>query len=446
MRIVIAGAGEVGTHLAKMLSNEHHDIVIIDPEESRLKPIDSSLDVMTTLGSATSVNLLRETLGKKTELFIAVAHSEDTNITAAILAKRLGAIKTIARIDNREYLEHSTREFFKTLGIDSLVYPELIASKEVLGLLHETGTTEFMEFSGGILALYVQKLEENAPVLHQKLSEIAVEPEFKHYRAVAIKRKDETIIPRGDEEFEVGDLVYVVSTREGIQDMMKFTGKENFIAKDILILGGSRIGRKVSLALQKECNIKLIEQDHEKCVDLAEELEDTLIINGDGRNADLLVEEGIARMDAFVAVTGNSETNILACLLAKKFGVKKTIAEVENVEYINLAENSGIDTIINKKISAASRIFRHTTNPNVTQVKCMTGTDAEVLEYRVPEGAKITKGKLRDIHFPKGAIVGGGTRGGRPFIATGDTQIEPNDRIVVFTLPYAFEKVSRFIL
>jgi len=446
MRIVIAGAGEVGTHLAKMLSNEQHDIVIIDPEESRLKPIDSSMDVLTRQGSATSVNLLRETLGKKTDLFIAVAHLEDTNITAAILAKRLGAVKTIARIDNREYLEHTTREFFKSLGIDSLIYPELIAAKEVLGLLHETGTTEFMEFSGGMLTLYVQKLEADAPVVNKNLRDVTRELRSTSYRAVAIKRDEETIIPRGDEIFRGGDLVYVVSTREGIEEMMKFSGKENFIAKRIMILGGSRIGRRVAQSLQKECFIKLIEIDADKCDELADELEDTLIINGDGRDANLLLQEGIAQKDVFVALTGNSETNILACLLANKLGVKKTIAEVENVEYISLAENSGVDTIINKKLSAASRIFRHTTNPNVTQVKCMTGTDAEVLEYRVPEGSKIVKGKLRDINFPKGSIVGGGTRDGVPFIATGDTIIQPNDKVVVFTLPYAMEKMSKFFL
>ncbi|MBS0011705.1 MAG: Trk system potassium transporter TrkA, partial [Bacteroidales bacterium] len=386
MRIVIAGAGEVGTHLAKMLSNEHHDIVIIDPEESRLKPIDASLDVMTRLGSATSVNLLKETLGKKTDLFIAVAHLEDTNITSAILAKRLGAVKTIARIDNREYLEHTTREFFRSLGIDSLIYPELIAAKEVMGLLHETGTTDFMEFSGGMLSLYVQKLDANAPVVDKTLRDVARELKNINYRAVAIKRDEVTIIPRGDEVFRAGDLVFVVSTREGIKEMMKFSGKENFIARRIMILGGSRIGRRVAKSLQKECSIKLIDHNEEKCGILADELEDTLIIHGDGRDANLLLQEGIGQKDVFLALTGNSETNILACLLATKLGVKKTIAEVENVEYINLAENSGIDTIINKKLSAASRIFRHTINPNVLQVKCMTGTDAEVLEYRVPEG------------------------------------------------------------
>jgi trk system potassium uptake protein TrkA len=444
MRIIIAGAGEVGTHLAKMLSNENHEIILIDPEQVRLKPIDSSLDVLTHEGSATSVKLLQDSLLKKTDLFIAVTHSEDTNIISAILAKRFGAIKTIARIDNIDYLEHFTLEFFKSIGIDSLIYPELIAAREVLGLLHETGATDFMEFSGGKLAMYVQKLDEKAPIINKSLQEISISHRTEKYRAVAIKREGKTIIPRGNEHFQVGDLVYVISTHEGIDEMMKTSGKENFEAKSIMILGGSRIGKHIALYMQKSCEVKLIDSDTKKCVDLSEILDNTLIINGDGRNVDLLEQEGITQMDAFVAVTGNSETNILSCLLAKKMGVKKTIAEVENMEYINLAENTGIDTIINKKISAASRIFRHTTNPNVTQVKYMTGTDAEVLEFNVPANAKITKGTLRSIDFPKDAIVGGGTRDGAPFIATGDTIIKANDKVVVFTLPSAYEKLSKY--
>jgi trk system potassium uptake protein TrkA len=444
MRIIIAGAGEVGTHLAKMLSNENHEIILIDPEETRLKPIDSSLDVLTYEGSATSVKLLQDSLKKKTDLFIAVTHSEDTNITSSILAKRFGALKTIARIDNIDFLEQDTMEFFKSVGIDSLIYPELIAAREVLGLLHETGTSEFMEFSGGKLSMYVQKLGENAPILNKSLQEISILNKTDKYRAVAIKRNDKTIIPRGNEEFQLGDMVFVISTREGIVEMMKSAGKENFEAKSIMILGGSRIGKHIALYMQKTCEVKLIDADIKKCEDLAEILDNTLIINGDGRNVDLLEQEGITKIDAFVAVTGNSETNILSCLLAKKMGVKKTIAEVENMEYINLAENTGIDTIINKKISAASRIFRHTTNPNVTQVKYMTGTDAEVLEIIVPANAKITKGTLRSIDFPKDAIVGGGTRNGEPFIATGDTIINANDKVVVFTLPTAYEKLSKY--
>ncbi|HLN54440.1 MAG TPA: Trk system potassium transporter TrkA [Bacteroidales bacterium] len=444
MRIVIAGAGEVGTHLAKMLSNENHEIILIDPEEAYLKPVDSSLDLLTYEGSATSVRLLQDILRKKTDLFIAVTHYEDTNITASILAKRFGAIKTIARIDNLDYLEHSTVDFFKSVGIDSLIYPELIAAREVLGLLHETGTSEFMEFSGGKLAMYVQKLDESAPILNKTLREVALSNHTDRYRAVAIKRNDVTIIPRGSEQFLPGDTVYVISTREGIDEMMKSSGRQTFEANSIMILGGSRIGKHVALYMQKTAQVKLLESDIKRCEELAEILDNTLIINGDGRNVDLLEQEGITETDAFVAVTGNSETNILSCLLAKKMGVKRTIAEVENMEYINLAENTGIDTIINKKISAASRIFRHTTNPNVTQVKYMTGTDAEVLEFNVPVRARITRGTLRSLDFPKDAIVGGGTRDDEPFIATGDTIIKANDKVVVFTLPSAFDQVSKF--
>ena len=444
MRIIIAGAGEVGTHLAKMLSNENHEIILIDPEEDRLKPIDSSLDVLTYEGSATSVKILKDSLLKKTDLFIAVTHSEHTNITSAILAKRFGAIKTIARIDNIDFLEQSTLEFFKSIGIDSLIYPELIAAREVLGLLHEAGATDFMEFSGGKLAMYVQKLDEKAPIISKSLQEISVSHRTDKYRAVAIKRSGKTIIPRGNEQFQLGDMVYVISTHEGIDEMMKTSGKEKFEAKNIMILGGSRIGKHIALYMQKTSEVKLIDSSIRKCEDLAGILDNTLIINGDGRNVDLLEQEGITNMDAFVAVTGNSETNILSCLLAKKMGVKRTIAEVENMEYISLAENTGIDTIINKKISAASRIFRHTTNPNVTQVKCMTGTDAEVLEFTVPANSKITKGTLRSIDFPKDAIVGGGTRDGVPFIATGDTIINADDKVVVFTLPSAYDRLSKY--
>lgn len=444
MRIIIAGAGEVGSHLAKMLSNENHEIIIIDSEEDRLKPIEFSMDVLTYHGSATSIRILQEILQKKTDLFIAVTHSEDTNIIASVLAKRFGALKTISRIDNLDYLEHNTLEYFKALGVDSLIYPELIAAREVLGLLQETGTTEYMEFSGGKLTMFVQKLNEKSPIINKSLRDIAISHKTDKYRAVAVKRNEKTIIPRGNENFKVGDFVFVISTREGIDEMMKTSGWESSEAKSIMVLGGSRIGKHVALHMQKKCEVKLIDSDPERCESLAEILDNTLIITGDCRNVDILEQEGISKMDACVAVTGNSETNILSCLVAKKMGVKKTIAEVENMEYVHLAENSGIDTIINKKIAAASRIFRHTTNLNVTQVKYMAGTDAEVLEFNVPVNAKITKGTLRSIDFPKDAIVGGGTRDGVPFIATGDTIIRANDKVVVFTLPTAYDKLTKF--
>ena len=446
MRIVIAGAGEVGTHLAKMLSNEDHQIIIIDPEDEHLLPIESSLDVQTYHASATSIDVLKDVLQKKTDLFIGVTYSEDVNITSSILAKRFGALKTIARVQDTAYMEPENLEFFKSLGIDSLISPELIAAREVLNLLHETGTTEYMEFSGGKLTMFVQKLDKKSSLIDKSLEDISILNKTDQYRVVAIKRNEETIIPRGDETLKNGDMVFVISTKEGVDEMMKTSGVESFEATNVMILGGSRIGEHVASHIQHSSNVKLIDSDPDQCEFLAEKLSNTLVINGDCRNAELLETEGISQMDAFVAVTGNSETNILSCLLALKMGVKKTIAEVENMEYIGLAENSGIHSIINKKIAAASRIFRHTTGVNVTQVKYMTGTDAEVLELNVPPKAKITKGTLRSLDFPKGALVAGGTREGVPFIATGDTIIRANDKVVVFTLPEAYDRLKKFFI
>lgn len=444
MKIIIAGAGEVGSHLAKMLSNENHDIVVIDPEEERLRTIDASMDIMTVTGSATSIEILKEANIKRTDLFIAVAHSEDTNITAAILGKKLGAKTTIARIDNPEYLIPSHKDHFVTMGIDYLFYPEMIAAREVIGLLHQTGTTEFLDFSGGRLSLFVLKLDENAPIINKTLIEVTNQNKPLDYRAVAITRNEKTIIPHGDDRFLVNDLVYVVSTLSGYGEIMKYTGKEKLTLKNIMILGGSRIGRRIAKELERQYNIKLIEINREKCLQLADFLEDTLVINGDGRDTGMLCEEGLRNMDAFIAVTGNSETNILSCLFAKKIGVKKTIAEVEILEYIGLAESSGVDTIINKKLVTASRIFKYTSSAKVSIVKYLTGSDAEVLEFVVKPEAKVTAGSLMEINFPKDAIVGGIIRGKSSFIAKGDTIIKPNDRVVVFALPSAISKIEKF--
>ena len=444
MKIIIAGAGEVGSHLAKMLSNENHDIVVVDPEDERLRAIDASMDIMTVHGSATSIEILKEANIKRTDLFIAVAHSEDTNITAAILGKKLGAKTTIARIDNPEYLLPSHKDHFVTLGVDYLIYPEMIAAKEVIGLLHQTGITEFVDFSGGRLSLFVLKLDEDAPIINKTLMEATNQNKPLDYRAVAITRQGKTIIPRGNDRFLVNDLVYVVSTLSGYVEIMKYAGKEKLALKNIMILGGSRIGRSIAKELERQYNIKLIEINREKCLQLADFLEDTLVINGDGRDTGMLCEEGLRNMDAFIAVTGSSETNILSCLFAKKNGVKKTIAEVEILEYIGLAESSGVDTIINKKLVTASRIFKFTTSAKVSIVKYLTGSDAEVLEFVVKPEAKVTTGSLMEINFPEDAIVGGIIRGKSSFIAKGDTIIKPNDRVVVFALPLAISKIEKF--
>jgi trk system potassium uptake protein TrkA len=443
MKIIIAGAGEVGTHLAKMLSNEFHDIMVIDPDEENLRSIDSNLDILTITGSATSFEVLKEAKIKKADLFISVTQSEETNINAAMIAKKLGAKKTIARVDNNEYIEPENISHFTGLGIDYLIYPERIAAREIVNLLGQAEAFESVDFSGGKLSLYVLKLNENAPVLNKTLIEVTKDKEIE-FRAVAIARNGKTIIPRGSDQFKLNDLVYVVTSKAGIKDVLKYSGKKKIDIKNVMILGGSRIGKRVAKSLENRFNIKLIEIDKEKSILLADQLSNTLVIHGDGRNIDLLKEEGLANMDTFIAVTGNSETNILSCMLAKKIGVKKTVAEIENIDYIDLGESMKIDTIINKKLTTAGKIYKFTMSAEVETMKCLTGSDADVLEFVAKENSKITKRSLRNIEFPKDALVGGIIRGNKGYIAKGDTHIKADDRVVVFALPSAVKTLDNF--
>ena len=444
MRILIAGAGDVGSHLAKMLINENHDIILIDIVEDKLRKLGSLHDLMTIHGSVTSISLLNDANIKKIDLFIAVTHSEAVNLTACMLAKQLGAQKTIARIDNPEYLLLAYKEMFARIGIDYMIYPEMIAANEVVGLLHQAGMTDIVEFSGGKLSMYVLKLGEDAPVIDKTLAESIDVSKPLDFRAVAITRNTKTIIPRGNDRFKVNDHVYVITNQTSVDEILKYSGVEQFDIKNVMILGGSRIGKRTAKQIGRQQNVKLIEIDREKAYELSNFLEHTLVINGDGSSMDLLIQEGLPTMDAFVAVTGNSETNVISCMLAKQMGVKKTIAEVENIDYIKLAESMGIDAIINKKLITANRIFRFTKTSEISSIRCLVGTDAEVMEYLVKPKSKITEGSLKNMSFPKDGIIGGVIRGKSSFIATGDTEIKANDRVVVFALPAAIPKINKF--
>ncbi len=443
MKIIIAGAGEVGTHLAKMLSRENHNIVVVDTDNERLLNLESHFEVITINGSSTSIQSLKDAGVAKADLLISVTPTQEINLTGSILGKKLGAKKTIARIDKPEYLQSGNLELFREMGVDSLIYPEELAAREVVGLLSQVGTSELVNFSGGKISMIVVRLDENAPIIDKSMLEAADYSNELDFRAVAITRDGTTIIPRGNDRFKLHDVVYVITDQSGIKDIMKISGKVHFQVRNIMILGGSRIGASTAMQLENKANIKLIEIDREKSFMLADELTNTMVIRGDGSDLDLLIEEGIKEMDAFIAVTGNSETNIMTCLQAKKLGVKKTIAEVENIEYISLAENIGIDSMINKKFIAASHIFGFTMDPYISSVKYLTGTDAEVMEIIPQEGSRITKAQLKDIDFPLEAIVGGVIRGKKGFIARGITQILPNDKVIVFTLPEAISKVEK---
>jgi len=444
MKIIIAGAGEVGTHLAKMLSKEKHNITVIDSNSKKLKLLENHTDVLGVADNAVSPSVLKDSGVGEADLFIAVTQSEETNITSSLLAKKIGAKRTIARIDNKEYLEKINNDIFKELGVDSLIYPQKLASEEIIELLKQTGISEKIDFYKDQLSLYVIKLEENAPILNKSLANVSKMSVDLNYRAVAIYRDNKTIIPKGDDIFKLNDLVYTISTKTGVKNLLEITGRKNVHIKNIMILGGSRIGKRLAKVLQKNFTVKLIERDFDKCEKLADELDNTLILNGDGSDTELLLEEGVKKMDAFIAVTENSETNILSCLLAKRFGVKKTIAEIENIDFIDLAEDIGIDTIINKKLIAASHIYTYTLSAEVTSFKMLTGTDAEVLELIAHTDSNIVGKPLSDIKFPKHAIIGGIIRNNNSVIAKGDTIINPNDKVVVFSLPDAIKDIEKF--
>ena len=450
MKIIIAGAGEVGSHLAKMLSNESNEITVIDSDSERLNALRSHTDVITVEGNPSAIHVLHEAAVEHADLFIAVSPSEsqDVNIVSAMLAKKMGCKKATARINNEEYLTYENKYLFTEMGIDLMFYPEKIAAGEIVDLLKRNSSADSLDFARGKLKVSVFKLEEESPMIGMNMvefSKVAAEDGLK-FRVVAISRGDQTIIPKFDTKFKYHDLVFIVSKREGQDKLMTYLGKRNIEVDKVMILGGSPIAEIVSKQLSKQVeSIKLIERNKEKCLHLSETLpSNVIVVNGDGRNSDMLLEENIRDYDAFVAVTNNSETNILACVAAKRLGVERTIAEVENIEYIKLAESMGVDAVINKKLITAGRIFKFTLSNKVRFIKYLSGTNAEVLEYIVAPDTEITKRPLKDMGFPANAIVGGIIRGNDSYIAVGDTHIQAYDRVAVFALPEAVKEVDKF--
>jgi len=434
----------MGSHLATMLSGSGHDITVVESDPKLLAEVASLADVITVEGDSTTITVLRKAGVRKCDLFIAVNHEENANVVSAMLAKQLGAKKSIARIDNNEYLEPNNKEMFIEMGIDYLFYPEKVAASEVINLLGHTSTTEYVDFSGGKLSLVVFRLEPASPLVGRELAGFADDDAPLSHRTVAITRAGHTIIPRASEHFVEGDTVYIIARQDAVRAVMELSGQTSFEIKNMMILGGSRIGIRIATELQEEVNIKLVDYNGEKAYRLAEVLDKTLIINEDGRNTEAMLEEGLANMDAFVAVTGRSETNILAAMLAKRMGVKKVIAEVENLNYITLAESIGIDTIVNKKLVTASNIFRFTMSTDVQAIKCLTGSDAEVLEFIVKPNSPATKCRIREMGLPDDAIIGGIVRGDKVFIAVGNTEIIAYDRVVVFSMPGSVARIGHF--
>ena len=443
MKIVIAGAGNVGIHLAKLLAGENQDITLIDESPEKLARLDSSFDLLTIQESPVSLHGLKEAGAGSADLFVAVTTDESRNIISAQLAHYLGAKKTVARINNYEYLQPKNMEYFNSIGLDSLIYPELLAAKDIVDGMKLSWIRQWWEFAGGALVMMGIKLRDNAQILNKPLAQLGKELP---YHIVAILREGETIIPSGNDTMQAGDLVYFMTMKKHIPHIRKIAGKEELPdVRDVIIMGGSRIAVRAAQLVPDYMNLKIIESDMARCNRLTELCDDkVMIINGDGRDPSLLLSEGIQHTEAFVALTDNSETNILACLAAKRFGVTKTIAEVENIDYINMAEKLDIGTVINKKKIAASHIYQMMLDADVTNVKCLTFANADVAEFNVMEGAKITRSLIKDISLPRGVTIGGLIRDKEALIVTGNTQIQPGDHVVVFCLEGMIKTIEKY--
>ena len=444
MKIIIAGAGAVGTHLAKLLSRERQNITLMDDNEERLNTLSSNFDLMTVVASPTSIKGLEDVGTRDADLFIAVTPDESRNMTACMLASNLGAKKTVARIDNYEYLLPRNKDFFHKLGVDSLIYPEMLAAKEIVSSIRMSWVRQWWEFYGGALILIGTKMREKAEILDVPLYKLGG-PTLP-YHIVAIKRGNETLIPRGDDAIRMNDIVYFTTTRKYLPYVRKVTGKEDYVdVRNVMIMGGSRIAVRTAQYVPDYMQLKIVDNDLNRCNRLTELLDDkTMIINGDGRDMDLLVEEGLKNTDAFVALTGNSETNILACLAAKRMGVSKTVAEVENIDYIGMAESLDIGSVINKKMITASHIYQMMLDADVSNVKCLTFANADVAEFTVKTGSLITKHPVKDLGLPKGMTIGGLIRNGEGIVVMGDTLIQPGDHVVVFCLSMMIKKIEKF--
>jgi len=444
MKIIIGGAGAVGTHLAKLLSGERQDIILMDEDLEKLNKMENNFDLMTVCASPTSIQGLKNTGIGDADLFIAVLPEESRNMTACMLARNLGAKKTVARISNYEYLLPKNKEFFSKLGVDSLIYPEMLAAKEIVDAMRMSWIRQWWEFYGGALVLIGTKMRETAEIINVPLHELG--GRNIPFHIVAIKRGNDTIIPRGDDIIKLHDIVYFTTTKKYIPYIRKIAGKESYPdVRNVMIMGGSRIAVRTSQYAPDYMKIKIIENDTERCNRLTELVDDdVMIINGDGRDMELLLEEGLKNTEAFVALTDNSETNILACLAAKRMGVTKTVAEVENIDYISLAESLDIGTVINKKKIAASHIYQMMLDADVSNVKCLTFANADVAEFKVKEGSRITKAAVKDMGLPKGITIGGLIRNGEGILVTGNTIIQPEDHVVVFCLESMIKKAEKF--
>jgi trk system potassium uptake protein TrkA len=444
MKIIITGGGAVGYHLAKMLSSELQDIYLIDENQDRLNYIQSHIDVFGIKGDAKSISILKEAKVQACDLLIAVTSNEETNLLVSILAKQFGAKRAIARINNLELLEPDNQTLFRELGIDNLISPVKLAAEEIKRLLKRSAFTDDCEFEGGKLRVFGISVGDLSPLKNKTINESAYLNESLTFKPIALHRREDTIIVDKNTLILENDIIYFISDPYSIDRVMELCNQKFVDIKDVMILGGSSIGEAAAELLEKDYRVILVEKNKSRCEHLAGKLKKTLVINVDGRDVKALEEVGLGDMDAFIAVTGDSESNIMSSLVAKNHNVKKTIARVENIDYIHLSQNIGIDTLINKKIIAATNMFKYVRKGEISAIATLHGVDAEIIEFIVKKDSKVTHKKIKDLKFPKSANISGVIRDEVGFIPFGNFQLKVGDKAVVFSLTESIHKIEKY--
>ena len=449
MKIVIAGAGEVGLHLSKMLSYESHDITLVDNNEIKLKDGENYLDIKVINGDSSSPSVLNKANVSNSDLVIGVTASESINFFTCILSKKLGAKRTIARLTNTEFIDNDNEFDFFSLGIDEVISPENLTAEEIKLLINDSGFTNSHDFENGALKMIAAKIQNDAPFVGKTVMEAAsVFPGIK-FMPIAIQRSgsQKAIIPRGDTVFQNNDHVYFITCHDGIDELYNLMGTKKDKIEKIMIMGGGRVGYKVAKDLSDGgLSVKLVEIDNIKAENIANSLPKVLVLNIDGTRVDLLSEESLENMDAFIATTGDSQKNIMSCLMAKSKNIGRTIAIVDNTDYFELSESIGVDTLINKKLLAANQIFRFIRKGNILELNKLNNMNAEVLEFLISKESKVKGKKIKNLDFPRSAIIGGVIREGIGKIALGDFIIKKGDRVLVCSLYNAISKVEKLFL